>query len=94
MWNVVSHINGSMEGEGIKKQIAKEYTCSRIGCWGRYFGKRNWKFQDIGENCIIISIMSCDPQHTLFGWSNLEVEIGKEFGTQWREDKCIHGFGG
>jgi hypothetical protein len=42
----------------------------------------------------MISLMSADPQDTLFGWSNQEGEFGKIRGTQWREDKWIHGFGG
>lgn len=41
----------------------------------------------------MVSLMSCDPQHTLFVLSNQEGEIGKACGTQWRENKCIHGFG-
>ena len=80
MWNFVSHVNGSTEGEDVIKQSAKEYMWARTGCWGRHFGIRNWKFQDIGENCIIISLISCDPQRTLCGWSNQEGEIGKACG--------------
>jgi hypothetical protein len=80
LWNFVSHVNESTEGEDVIKQSAKEYMCSRIGCWGRYFGIRNWKFQDIRENCIMISLISCDPQRTLSGWSNQEGETGNACG--------------
>jgi hypothetical protein len=37
------------------------WGCLRTGCWGEYLDGREMKWQEIGENCIMRSFITCNP---------------------------------
>ena len=44
--------------------------CLKIGCWGEYLGLRGTRYQVVGENYIMRSLMFCIANQKLCGWLN------------------------
>jgi hypothetical protein len=36
-----------------------DWGCLRAGCWGEYLGRRDMKWHQVGENCIMRSFLTC-----------------------------------
>jgi len=36
-----------------------DWGCLRTGCWGEYLDLNGWKWQEVGEYCIMMSFIIC-----------------------------------
>jgi hypothetical protein len=51
VWNLVSEIK--------ERNILVDWECLRTGCWGEYLDRREMKWQEVGENYIMRSFITC-----------------------------------
>jgi hypothetical protein len=68
--------------------IPTHFYCTR----GEYLNLWRTRWQGIGENYIMKSLMVCTSCRILFGWSIEKNEMDGAYSTYVGEQRCIHGF--